>query len=90
MTALQPFRLDGRVAFISGSRGHLGTAMTRALCAAGAHVILTAREYDGAARPLRLRCGARMREVEGGATIDGESILADIDAFGEREFRVRF
>jgi hypothetical protein len=56
----------------------------------GDGVILTAREYDGAARPLRLRCGARMREVEGGATIDGESILADIDAFGEREFRVRF
>jgi NAD(P)-dependent dehydrogenase (short-subunit alcohol dehydrogenase family) len=44
MTALQPFRLDGRVAFISGSRGHLGTAMTRALCAAGAHVIVNGRD----------------------------------------------
>jgi NAD(P)-dependent dehydrogenase (short-subunit alcohol dehydrogenase family) len=44
MTALQSFRLDGRVAFISGSRGHLGAAMTRALCAAGAHVIVNGRD----------------------------------------------
>ncbi len=44
MTALQPFRLDGRVAFISGSRGHLGAAMTRALCEAGAHVIVNGRD----------------------------------------------
>ncbi|MGC2130146.1 MAG: hypothetical protein WA629_08620 [Candidatus Aquilonibacter sp.] len=56
----------------------------------GDGVIVTAREYDGAARPLRLRCGARMREVEGEAAIEGEAIVSDIDAFGEREFRVRF
>jgi hypothetical protein len=56
----------------------------------GDGVIVAARECDGAARPLRLRCGARMREVVGDATIEGEAILADIDAFGEREFRVRF
>jgi NAD(P)-dependent dehydrogenase (short-subunit alcohol dehydrogenase family) len=43
----QLFRLDGRIAFVSGSRGHLGAAMTRALCAAGAHVIVNGR--DGAA-----------------------------------------
>ena len=29
------FRLDGRTAFISAARGHLGTAMTRALAKAG-------------------------------------------------------
>lgn len=44
MKPMQPFRLDGRVAFISGSRGHLGAAMTRALCAAGAHVIVNGRD----------------------------------------------
>ena len=44
MTSAQFFRLDGRVAFISGSRGHLGAAMTRALCAAGAHVIVNGRD----------------------------------------------
>ncbi|HEU4550631.1 MAG TPA: SDR family oxidoreductase [Rhizomicrobium sp.] len=44
MTPLQLFRLEGRVAFVSGSRGHLGAAMTRALCAAGAHVIVNGRD----------------------------------------------
>ena len=38
------FRLDGKNAFVSGSRGHLGSAMTRALCAAGAHVIVNGRD----------------------------------------------
>ena len=38
------FRLDGRVAFISAARGHLGQAMTRALAGAGAHVIVNGRD----------------------------------------------
>src|SRR5258708_4359215 len=38
------FRLDGRIAFVSAAPGHLGRAMTRALCAAGAHVIVNARD----------------------------------------------
>ena len=37
------FRLDGRAAFVSGAAGHLGSAMARALCEAGAHVILNGR-----------------------------------------------
>jgi NAD(P)-dependent dehydrogenase (short-subunit alcohol dehydrogenase family) len=41
--ALDLFRLDGRVAFVSGAAGHLGSAMTRALAQAGAHVILNGR-----------------------------------------------
>jgi NAD(P)-dependent dehydrogenase (short-subunit alcohol dehydrogenase family) len=41
------FRLDGKFAFVSGSRGHLGQAMTRALAQAGAHVFVNGR--DGAA-----------------------------------------
>jgi len=38
------FRLDGKTAFVSGSRGHLGQAMVRALTTAGAHVILNGRD----------------------------------------------
>src|SRR5262245_35628010 len=41
-----PFKLDGRVAFISGAAGHLGQAMTRALLNAGAHVILNGRSHE--------------------------------------------
>jgi NAD(P)-dependent dehydrogenase (short-subunit alcohol dehydrogenase family) len=40
------FRLDGRVAFVSAAPGHLGSAMTRALAGAGAHVIVNARNDD--------------------------------------------
>ena len=38
------FRLDGKTAFVSGSRGHLGQAMTRALARAGAHVFANGRD----------------------------------------------
>jgi len=44
------FRLDGKTAFVSASRGHLGMAMVEALCAAGAHVILNGRDDAALAR----------------------------------------
>jgi hypothetical protein len=56
----------------------------------GDGVLVRVRECDGVERPLRLRSGARMREVDGGVKIEGETIVADIPAFGERTFRVRF
>jgi len=66
----------------------------------GDGVIVSVRECDGASRPLRLRCGARMREVQavdglerssdGAAAIEGEAIASHIDGFGLRSFRVRF
>src|ERR1043166_8076251 len=43
---LHQFRLDGRVAFISGAAGHLGQPMAEALASAGAHVILNGRRKE--------------------------------------------
>ena len=44
MTPRDLFRLDGRIAFVSGARGHLGQVMARALAGAGAHVIVNGRD----------------------------------------------
>ncbi|MGN6515131.1 MAG: SDR family NAD(P)-dependent oxidoreductase [Rhizomicrobium sp.] len=56
------FRLDGRIAFVSGAAGHLGSAMARALCEAGAHVILNGRD------------DCRLRDFERQLTRDGHSV----------------
>jgi NAD(P)-dependent dehydrogenase (short-subunit alcohol dehydrogenase family) len=44
VSTLDLFRLDGRVAFVSGAAGHLGQSMSQALGYAGAHVILNGRD----------------------------------------------
>lgn len=63
MTSLpQMFRLDGRIAFVSGAAGHLGRAMTRALCEAGAHVILNGRDES------------RLKDAEGELRGEGHSV----------------
>ena len=56
------FRLDGKTAFVSGSRGHLGQAMVRALATAGAHVILNGRD------------DAALADFEAGLKRDGMSV----------------
>jgi len=40
------FRLDGRVVWLTGAAGHLGSVMARGLCEAGAQVILTGRTVE--------------------------------------------
>ena len=60
MSAL--FRLDGCIAFVSGAAGHLGRAMTQALCEAGAHVILNGRN------------AARLKDFRGELLAAGHSV----------------
>jgi len=71
-----PFRLDGKTAFVSGSRGHLGAAMTRALCEAGAHVIVNGRDDSALA------------DFETGLRRDGHAVSrAAFDAFDSAAVR---
>src|ERR1700761_4272322 len=56
------FRLDGRVAFVSGAPGHLGSVMARVLAGAGAHVILNARN------------DARLKDFEATLRSEGHSV----------------
>jgi NAD(P)-dependent dehydrogenase (short-subunit alcohol dehydrogenase family) len=61
-TAPDLFRLDGRIAFVSGAAGHLGRAMTMALASAGAHVIVNGRNE------------ARLKDFEGELASLGHSV----------------
>lgn len=70
------FRLDGKTAFVSGSRGHLGAAMTWALARAGAHVIVNGRD------------AAALESFAGGLTSEGLSVeAAAFDAHNVADIR---
>ncbi len=66
----------------------------------GRGIIVRVRECDGSPRPLRLRCGARMRsagvvdglerDAPGSVTIDNETLVGSIAAFGLLSLRVVF
>lgn len=64
---MKMFSLDGRVAMVTGASRGLGLAMAQALAAAGAHVVLAARD------------AARLNEVAEGIRSAGGS--ADVEAF---------
>ena len=65
MAAIDRFRLDGRVALISGGSRGLGRVMAEALASAGASVALTARDLDRAELAAQEIATATGREVIG-------------------------
>jgi len=76
-TAVDPFRLDGETALLTGSTGGLGRSMARALAAAGARLALHHLRDDARAAALadELRAsGAEVLVVEGDVSLE-----ADVD-----------
>src|ERR1700757_1325136 len=77
---LSLFRLEGKVAFLSGATGFLGRPMAQALAAAGAHVICNSRRQDAVE--------ALVRELrKAGFNASGASFDVTDDAVVPREIR---
>ena len=58
MNVLDSFRLDGRLALVTGSSAGIGLALARGLGQAGAAVVLNGRDA-GRLAEARRRCAAR-------------------------------
>src|SRR5262249_54346159 len=76
----QLFDLAGKVAFISGATGHLGSAMARALAEAGASVVASSRD------PARARAAAESLPIVGSARHHGVGLDQMDPASLERGF----
>lgn len=90
MSVLDRFRLNGRVALVTGSTRGLGRAIARALSSAGADVVVVGRDADAAragARELGPRCigvGADVRDVYAVQAM----VAATLETFGRLDVLV--
>jgi NAD(P)-dependent dehydrogenase (short-subunit alcohol dehydrogenase family) len=86
---LSKFRLDGRVAFLSGAAGHLGRPMAKALASAGAHVVLNGRNSDGLeAVAEELKRAGLSASVACFDVSDGTAVRRNIGLIGEQHGRL--
>lgn len=74
---IKSIELSGKVAIVTGGYSGIGLETVRALCSAGARVIVPARDHDKAATALK---GINGVEIETMDLLDS----ASIDAFAER------
>ena len=65
------FSLDGKVAFIPGGSGAIGSALGAGLCEAGAQIAIVDRDGDGLART----CSRMRSEGKDYIVKDGDIIL---------------
>ena len=86
---LEKFRLDGRVAFVTGGAQGIGFATAQALCEAGARVIIG--DLDGAAladASTALRATGCRADFELLDVTDSEQVTAVADRIAAREGRI--
>lgn len=86
---VRQFRLDGRVALLSGATGHLGRWMADALAGAGAHVVLNARGGDRL-DALCTELLARGRKVSAACfdVTEEDAVLKNVALIGEQHGRL--
>jgi len=77
MTAANSFRLDGRLALVTGSSAGIGLALARALGQAGAGVVLNGRDADKLAQTAALLAGEGLKVHTRGFDVTNR---AEVDA----------
>jgi len=94
MGVMDRFRLDGKVALVTGGTKGLGRAMAEALASAGASVALTGREIgpaEAVAREVAGSEGARTLGLAGDVATSadvGAIVARTLDAFGRLDILV--
>ncbi len=85
-TVLDRFRLDGKVAVVTGASSGLGVAFAQALAEAGADVALGARRVDRLADTARLVEAAGRRALAHGTDVSDPQSCTDLVALAMEEF----